>query len=414
MDGGHETKNIPLAKQDINESHAMPSQYEHKPNMGFDEAIRRIEQSITSLKDEMLVMQKTVTNIANNVDTFKNDILLELKKTAREHYGHSNDLNLNDIVDVKKEMKSASPYIIQDTMDDDDTVCAKKESKIESTSPVQDKIKQDDTEHIKEVSKIVSMEEDCSVHIAGQTQSNKKPGSKTPLSHNVDVDMMQLTFPHNVRLNASSVTPSSKPKVTRSQKRSPIVTSQSEVPKVNKRQKIKDSSQESRLDDDEDMNEFEPFTEMEKIICNYIFNKNFEESEVLVSMKYEYGDRAAFNTLLPNQWISSQIINLFVCKMRMEENKYRDMFVWYLPTHFAQKMLEEDGNPTLEWFKKTYRDDDKYMSNLVKCERESWSKHLRYKLAASLVLSKNNDQRSRIVEIARNIPLQEYFRSLKD
>ena len=32
-------------------------------------------------------------------------------------------------------------------------------------------------------------------------------------------------------------------------------------------------------------------------------------------------------------------------------------------------MLEEDGNPTLEWFKKTYRDDDKCMSNLVKCER---------------------------------------------
>ena len=32
-------------------------------------------------------------------------------------------------------------------------------------------------------------------------------------------------------------------------------------------------------------------------------------------------------------------------------------------------MLEEDGNPTLEWFKKTYRDNDKYISNLVKCER---------------------------------------------
>lgn len=142
----------------------------------------------------MLVMQKTVTNIANNVDTFKNDILLELKKTAREHYGHSNDLNLNDIVDVKKEMKSASPYIIQDTMDDDDTVCAKKESKIESTSPVQDKIKQDDTEHIKEVSKIVSMEEDCSVHIAGQTQSNKKPGSKTPLSHNMVSDLVFVIY----------------------------------------------------------------------------------------------------------------------------------------------------------------------------------------------------------------------------
>ena len=33
MDGGHETENIPLEKQDINESHAMASQYEDKPNM---------------------------------------------------------------------------------------------------------------------------------------------------------------------------------------------------------------------------------------------------------------------------------------------------------------------------------------------------------------------------------------------
>ena len=30
-------------------------------------------------------------------------------------------------------------------------------------------------------------------------------------------------------------------------------------------------------------------------------------SEVLVKMKYEYGDRVAFNTLLPNQWINSQV-----------------------------------------------------------------------------------------------------------
>ena len=32
-------------------------------------------------------------------------------------------------------------------------------------------------------------------------------------------------------------------------------------------------------------------------------------------------------------------------------------------------MLKEDGNPPLTWFKKTSRDDDKYMSNLVKCEQ---------------------------------------------
>ena len=32
-------------------------------------------------------------------------------------------------------------------------------------------------------------------------------------------------------------------------------------------------------------------------------------------------------------------------------------------------MMYEDGNPTLSWFKKTYWDDDKYMSKLVNCEQ---------------------------------------------
>ena len=51
--------------------------------------------------------------------------------------------------------------------------------------------------------------------------------------------MLQLTFPHNVQLNASCVTNYGKPKVTRSQKHSPIVTSQAEVTKVKKRKKKK-------------------------------------------------------------------------------------------------------------------------------------------------------------------------------
>ena len=56
--------------------------------------------------------------------------------------------------------------------------------------------------------------------------------------------MLQLTFPQNVQLNASCVTNYGKPKVTRSQKHSPIVTSQAEVTKVKKRKKkIKDSLQ---------------------------------------------------------------------------------------------------------------------------------------------------------------------------
>ena len=32
-------------------------------------------------------------------------------------------------------------------------------------------------------------------------------------------------------------------------------------------------------------------------------------------------------------------------------------------------MIDKDGNPTLEWFKKTYRDNDKYMSKLMFCEQ---------------------------------------------
>lgn len=33
MEGGYETANIPLEKQYINQSHAMPCRDEHKPNM---------------------------------------------------------------------------------------------------------------------------------------------------------------------------------------------------------------------------------------------------------------------------------------------------------------------------------------------------------------------------------------------
>ena len=32
-------------------------------------------------------------------------------------------------------------------------------------------------------------------------------------------------------------------------------------------------------------------------------------------------------------------------------------------------MMCEDGNPTLSWFKKSFRDNDKYMSKLVNCKQ---------------------------------------------
>ena len=32
-------------------------------------------------------------------------------------------------------------------------------------------------------------------------------------------------------------------------------------------------------------------------------------------------------------------------------------------------MMYEDGNPTLSWFKKSFRDNDKYMSKLMNCKQ---------------------------------------------
>nr|POF25057.1 zinc finger bed domain-containing protein ricesleeper 2 [Quercus suber] len=122
------------------------------------------------------------------------------------------------------------------------------------------------------------------------------------------------------------------------------------------------------LDWSEIMNVFEPYTEIEKIICNYIFNEDLDGREVLVDMKYEFGEREAFNALLPNQWITDEIINLVICKMT-KEKRFSKIQAWYLPTHFSQRMMYEDGNPTLSWFKKSFKDNDKYMSKLVNCKQ---------------------------------------------
>ena len=80
----------------------------------------------------MLVLRNIVNVIANNMETFKNDICLELKNVAkRERTRHTSDLDLNDIVkELKNETKvspkkeSTSP--IQDKMNQDDIVCIKK------------------------------------------------------------------------------------------------------------------------------------------------------------------------------------------------------------------------------------------------------------------------------------------------
>nr|POE54772.1 zinc finger bed domain-containing protein ricesleeper 2 [Quercus suber] len=222
------------------------------------------------------------------------------------------------------------------------------------------------------------------------------------------------------------------------------------------------------LDWSEIMNVFEPYTEIEKIICNYIFNEDLDGREVLVDMKYEFGDRAAFNALLPYQWITDEIINLVICKMT-KEKRFSKIQAWYLPTRFSQRMMYEDGNPTLSWFKKSFRDNDKYMSKLVNCKQvtgldkllsylendnytdsitkfalksppsnprqnngydcgmyvikhictnifnsylpflEGESERFRYKLAANLVLSKDNEQRSNIIERAKKFSLKDYF-----
>ncbi|XP_030933069.1 uncharacterized protein LOC115958935 isoform X2 [Quercus lobata] len=246
-------------------------------------------------------------------------------------------------------------------------------------------------------------------------------------------------------------------------------------------------SQESGLVDEESINEFAPFTELEKIICNYIFNKDLDGSEVLANMKYEYSDRAAFFSLLPNQWISSRIINLTICMMTLEEKKCGELYAWHLPTHFSIYIPMNDNNS--HWYlcvidfssrKKcihildslpsttrqdiriknvqivvkgldkllSYLEKDNYTNSITKFPlksplldpiqsngydcgmyvikhmhtkiikqnltlMESWSERIRYKLASNLVLSMENEQRSKIIENARNTPLQDIFRSLE-
>ena len=67
-------------------------------------------------------MHEAIKDIA----IFKNDIVFKFRNVARERTLHTNDLDQNDIVDVKKEMKIVSQSIIQVTMDQDNTILFKK------------------------------------------------------------------------------------------------------------------------------------------------------------------------------------------------------------------------------------------------------------------------------------------------
>ncbi|KAK9998206.1 hypothetical protein SO802_017809 [Lithocarpus litseifolius] len=293
------------------------------------------QDDIVHVKKESKKESTSLVQDKMDQDDTSKPICLELKNVAkRERTRNTIDLDLNDTVEeLKNETKvlpkKESTSLVQDKMDQDDTVHVKKESKKKSISPVQDKMHQDCTVTIKREFKMVppcpiqdTMENDRNVHMVGLRKSIQKSGSKTVLPRNVDVDMLQLTFPHNNIIIASCVTHSTKSKVTKSLKRSPIVTSQVVVLNLKKRKKIKDTSQESGLVHEESINEFVPFTELEKIIWNYIFNKHLDGSEFLANMKYEYGDRASFFSLLLNQWISSQVKGLDKLLSYLEKDNY--------------------------------------------------------------------------------------------
>ena len=89
-----------------------------------------IANNMETFKNEIVLELKNV--FANNTETFKNDICLELKNVAkRERTGHTIDLDLNDIVeDLKNETKvlpkKESTSLVQEKMDHDDIVHFKK------------------------------------------------------------------------------------------------------------------------------------------------------------------------------------------------------------------------------------------------------------------------------------------------
>ena len=88
-----------------------------------------IANNMETFKKDIVLELK---NVANNMETFKNDICLELKNVAkRERTRHTSDLDLNDIVkelknETKVSPKKESTCPIQDKMNQDDTVCIKK------------------------------------------------------------------------------------------------------------------------------------------------------------------------------------------------------------------------------------------------------------------------------------------------
>uniref|UniRef100_A0A2N9GN07 HMG box domain-containing protein n=2 Tax=Fagus sylvatica TaxID=28930 RepID=A0A2N9GN07_FAGSY len=269
-----------------------------------------LENQLSSFKNEVL----------DELATWKSDSLNEIRSLARKHIGDMNENEAQDDVElVNTEGKMASPSSIQGIM--------KIVGNVDPDVPNQP-IDESDNETCRPPIVISDMEfTNNSSKDTFVGPSHMRIDDLQLQAENKDVDMLELTFPSNVAAPTPKLafTPPKVPlRKTRQRKPSQIVSSPFVVPKRKNKKKAGDLPNDlswGSWNTEVFVNEFYPLTDSETVLCNYIFNKKLPESEVLSDMIYENADRNAFHSLLPEQWISSVIINLYVCKRTHDEKK---------------------------------------------------------------------------------------------
>ncbi|CAH9081764.1 unnamed protein product [Cuscuta epithymum] len=82
--------------------------------------------------------------------------------------------------------------------------------------------------------------------------------------------------------------------------------------------------------------------EIETTLIAYIFmsdEDNKHGSEILISTEYGIGNRKTLKTLIPNDWVDQEVLNLMAYTLKYGDSAPHST-VWFLPTMFAQFALD--------------------------------------------------------------------------
>ncbi|XVE94759.1 hypothetical protein REPUB_Repub02eG0036700 [Reevesia pubescens] len=113
--------------------------------------------------------------------------------------------------------------------------------------------------------------------------------------------------------------------------------------------------------------------EVDRAVCCYSLLEDNDPNEVLCDMKYSYARRKDLQCLNYGYWLFDVVINLVALMLTKKEDNFDLKSQWFLPTHFAQKILASDNlqdkiNFVLHSFCNA-DDDVKFMGGLPSCQR---------------------------------------------